>query len=265
MLETDKMVYLFSEGSAGLKNLLGGKGANLSEISRLGLPVPPGFVITTEACRKYFNSGNKIWPELEQEIRQGLARLEQETGRKFGSARPLLLSVRSGAVVSMPGMMDTILNLGLNSSTLEGLAEETSNRRFALDCYRRFIQMFAEVVFKIKHHRFENILDEARRRQKVYVDSDLHEQSLQEVVDSYLSLVSRETGTEFPTDPVEQLLLAVQAVFDSWNTPRAMVYRQVNRIPDDLGTAVNVQAMVFGNLNEQSGTGVAFTRNPSTG
>jgi len=150
MLETDKMVYLFSEGSAGLKNLLGGKGANLSEISRLGLPVPPGFVITTEACRKYFNSGNKIWPELEQEIRQGLARLEQETGRKFGSARPLLLSVRSGAVVSMPGMMDTILNLGLNSSTLEGLAEETSNRRFALDCYRRFIQMFAEVVFKIR-------------------------------------------------------------------------------------------------------------------
>lgn len=265
MLKAEKMVYMFSEGNAALKTLLGGKGAGLAEISRLGLPVPPGFIITTEACRRYFNSGNRIWPELEQEIRQGLTRLEQETGRKFGSSRPLLLSVRSGAVISMPGMMDTILNLGLNRASLEVLAEETSHRKFALDCYRRFIQMFAEVVLKLEHHRFENILDEARRRQKVSLDSDLDEQCLQQVVESYLALVNRETGCEFPSDPVEQLLLAIQAVFESWNTPRAIVYRQVNQIPDDLGTAVNVQAMVFGNLSADSGTGVAFTRNPSTG
>ncbi len=265
MLKIEKMVYMFSEGSASQKNLLGGKGAGLAEISRLGLPVPPGFIITTEACRRYLNSGNRIWPELEQEIRQGLALLERESGRKFGGPRPLLLSVRSGAVISMPGMMDTILNLGLNRASLEALEKETSNRRFALDCYRRFIQMFAEVVLKLEHHRFESILEETRRRQQVDLDSELDQESMQRVVESYLILVNRETGREFPEDPAEQLLQAVKAVFESWNTPRAKVYRQVNRISDDLGTAVNVQAMVFGNLDEQSGTGVAFTRNPSTG
>lgn len=265
MLMAEKMVYLFSEGSADLKNLLGGKGAGLADISRLGLPVPPGFIITTEACRKYFKTGKQIWPDLEQEIRGALTVLENKTGRKFGTERPLLLSVRSGAVISMPGMMDTVLNLGLNFVTMEALAKETSNRRFALDCYRRFIQMFAEVVLKLERHQFESILDEARCQQKVSADSELNEQYLQQIVKSYLTLINRETGRDFPADPTEQLLLAIQAVFESWNTPRAKIYRQVNRIPDDLGTAVNVQAMVFGNLSADSGTGVAFTRNPSTG
>ncbi|NMA92526.1 MAG: pyruvate, phosphate dikinase [Firmicutes bacterium] len=267
MLKTEKIVYAFSEGSGELKSLLGGKGAGLAEITRLGLPVPPGFIITTAACRKYFESGNRIWPELEHEIRAALAALERQTGRKFGddTGIPLLLSVRSGAVISMPGMMDTILNLGLNHLSVESLAAETANRRFALDCYRRFIQMFAEVVLKIEHHRFESILEEAKKRQKVSLDSELDEQSLQQVVESYLALVEQETGQGFPSSPVEQLIYAIKAVFESWNTPRAKVYRQVNRIPDDLGTAVNVQVMVFGNLSADSGTGVAFTRNPSTG
>jgi pyruvate, orthophosphate dikinase len=260
-----KYVYLFAQGDKTMKSLLGGKGANLAEMARIGMPVPPGFVVTTEACNQYLSRGEGLWPELEEEITANLANLEEQTGRSFGGEKPLLLSVRSGAVASMPGMMDTVLNLGLNPDTLEFLAREAGERRFALDCYRRFIQMFSDVVLKADHYDFENILTEARQRKKVRTDAELEESDLEKIVEEFLVVVRKKTGKGFPHDPKEQLILAVEAVFDSWNTNRAVVYRRANRIPDSLGTAVNIQAMVFGNLGNDSGTGVAFTRNPSTG
>ncbi len=248
-----------------MKSLLGGKGANLAEMARIGLPVPPGFIVTTEACNRYLELQEGLWPELKEEILDNLAELEQQTGRTFGGSKPLLISVRSGAVISMPGMMDTVLNLGLNSTTVDSLAREAGDRRFALDCYRRFIQMFSDVVLKVGHHLFENILTEARQRNKVRTDAELNETELESIVSKFLALVEKETGSKFPEQPREQLFLAVEAVFLSWNTNRAIVYRKANRIPDTLGTAVNVQTMVFGNLGQDSGTGVAFTRNPATG
>ncbi len=262
---SEQMVYRFSQGSAEMKSLLGGKGANLSEMTRIGLPVPPGFVISTEACNRYFAAGRSIWPELKEEILGELDLLEELTGRRFGGEKPLLLSVRSGAVMSMPGMMDTILNLGLNRQTMDYLAVEAADRRFALDCYRRFIQMFSNVVLQVDHNLFEEILAEARQKRGVKNDAGLGETDLDEVITRFLNTVRQATGKEFPTDPRQQLFLAIEAVFDSWNTPRAIVYREINKIPDHLGTAVNVQVMVFGNLGDDSGTGVAFTRNPATG
>jgi pyruvate, orthophosphate dikinase len=264
-LTVGQYVYPFAHGNKEMKSLLGGKGANLAEMARIGLPVPPGFIVTTEACNQYLSRGEGLWPELKEEILENLRLLEQQTGRIFGGERPLLLSVRSGAVVSMPGMMDTILNLGLTGKTLEHLAGEANERRFALDCYRRFIQMFADVVLKVGHYNFENILTEARQLRKVRTDAELGESDLEKIVEEFLAIVRKETGKEFPHDPQEQLFLAVEAVFASWNTDRAVVYRKANRIPGSLGTAVNIQAMVFGNLGNDSGTGVAFTRNPSTG
>ncbi len=262
---SEQMVFRFSRGSAEMRSLLGGKGANLAEMTRIGLPVPPGFVITTEACNSFFAAGRSIWPELKEEILGQLRHLEELTGRRFGGEKPLLLSVRSGAVMSMPGMMDTILNLGLNRQTTAYLASEAGVSRFALDCYRRFIQMFSDVVLKIDHDLFEEILAGARRKRGVKDDAGLNEAELEDVITRFLEKVHLSSGKEFPADPREQLFLAIEAVFDSWNTPRAAVYRQVNKIPHHLGTAVNVQAMVFGNLGDDSGTGVAFTRNPATG
>ncbi len=258
-------VYTFEEGDRSMKSLLGGKGANLAEMAGIGLPVPPGFTITTEACNLYLQSGENLWPELKEEILKNLKMLEKKTGRSFGGESPLLLSVRSGAVFSMPGMMDTILNLGLNPETVEHLAGESGDRHFALDCYRRFLQMFGDVVLQVGHHHFENVLTEARQKKEVDTDAELAEQDLEKIIDDFMDIIKKEAGREFPLDVEEQLFLAIEAVFMSWNTPRAVVYRQANKIPDDLGTAVNIQAMVFGNLGHDSGTGVAFTRNPSTG
>ncbi len=258
-------VYPFTHGDKSMKSLLGGKGANLAEMARIGLPVPPGFTVTTEACNRYLKHGEELWPELKEEILHNLKELERQTGRTFGGKHPLLLSVRSGAVVSMPGMMDTILNLGLNQATIEHLAEESGDRRFALDCHRRFLQMFGDVVLKINTYSFENIITDARQQNGVRSDAELSEAALEKIIEEFLALIRKETGQEFPHDPEKQLLMAVEAVFKSWNTDRAVVYRRANRIPNDLGTAVNVQAMVFGNLGSDSGTGVAFTRNPSTG
>ncbi len=261
-----KKVYLFSEGNAGMKKLLGGKGANLAEMTRLGLPVPPGFVVTTEACNDYYRQGEVLTEELKKEIFTALEKLQEATGKKLGADdNPLLLSVRSGAYFSMPGMMDTILNLGLNEVTVEALASATGNRVFALDCYRRFIQMYGDVVMKIEHSNFEEILHEVMADYKVHKSQELPVEGWAKVVAGYKQMVMAKSGEPFPEDPAEQLLNAVKAVFASWNNQRAIVYRRLNQIPDDLGTAVNVQAMVFGNLGEDSGTGVAFTRNPSTG
>lgn len=264
-MKPEQYVYPFEEGNMSMKGLLGGKGAGLAEMASIGLPVPPGFTVTTEACNLYLNEHEKLWPELKEEILENLRLLEEKTEKQFGEKPPLLISVRSGAVISMPGMMDTILNLGLNPTTVEYLAEEAGDRRFALDCYRRFIQMFANVVLKVGHHHFENVLTAARKEKKVHSDAELEEADLEKIAEQFLKIVRKETGNDFPLDPQEQLFLAVEAVFKSWNTDRAVVYRQANRIPDNLGTAVNVQAMVFGNLGNDSGTGVAFTRNPSTG
>ncbi len=262
---TGQYVYTFQEGDRSMKSLLGGKGANLAEMAGLGLPVPPGFTITTEACNLYLESGEELWPELKEEVVNSLKKLEDKTGRNFGRRPPLLLSVRSGAVVSMPGMMDTILNLGLNPETVEYLADESGDRNFALDCYRRFLQMFSDVVLQVGHHHFENVLTEAREKQQVATDAELDEANLEQIIQDYKDIIKKEAGREFPLDLEEQLFMAVEAVFKSWNTPRAAIYRQANKIPDHLGTAVNIQAMVFGNLGNDSGTGVAFTRNPSTG
>lgn len=261
-----KYVYKFNEGRASMKNLLGGKGANLAEMMHIGLPVPPGFTVTTEACVRYYQEGGKIPGEVIEQVFEALESLEETTGKKFGSSdNPLLVSVRSGAPVSMPGMMDTILNLGLNDATVEGLARSTGDRRFAYDCYRRFIQMFADVVLNVEHERFEEIISSVKNKKGLYYDTDLDAEDWQEVLESYKNLVLKHTGRQFPQDPKEQLVMAIEAVFRSWNNQRAIVYRKINKIPDDLGTAVNVQAMVFGNMGEDSGTGVAFTRNPSTG
>ena len=261
-----KYVFLFNEGKAEMKALLGGKGANLAEMKSIGLPVPPGLTITTEACKEYFKQGEKLPKGLEEEIWEKLSDVEKETGKKFGdSTNPLLVSVRSGAPVSMPGMMDTILNLGLNEDTMAGLIKSTNNRRFVLDCYRRFIQMFANVVMEVEHSLFEKAIDQVKEEAGVSVDKDLSAADLEKLIEKYKAIVQEKTGRSFPTDPKEQLMMAVRAVFASWYNPRAEVYRKINRIPDDLGTAVNVQTMVFGNTGDDSGTGVAFTRNPSTG
>ncbi|MFO7152867.1 MAG: pyruvate, phosphate dikinase [Bacillota bacterium] len=261
-----KYVYKFDEGRATMKNLLGGKGANLAEMQHIGLPVPPGFTVTTEACARYYKEGGKIPEEILEQVFEALKDLEETTGKKFGSPEnPLLVSVRSGAPISMPGMMDTILNLGLNDTTVEGLARSTGDPRFAYDCYRRFIQMFGDVVLNVEHGKFEEIISAVKSKRGLKYDTELTAQDWQEVVESYKNLIVKETGREFPQDPKEQLVMAIDAVFRSWNNQRAIVYRKINKIPDDLGTAVNVQAMVFGNMGEDSGTGVAFTRNPSTG
>lgn len=256
----------FSAGSAEDRELLGGKGANLAEMTRLGLPVPSGFTINTRACRRYYDEGRQLWPELLTEIRQAVAELEARTGKQFNSPdNPLLVSVRSGAPVSMPGMMDTILNLGLNDTTAEALARVTGDRRFALDCYRRFIQMFGDVVMGIPHHDFENELSKLKQKAGAVDDTQLGAEHLAELVKTYKDIVLRQTRKPFPEEPMEQLKMAVQAVFDSWNNNRAIVYRRINKIPEHYGTAVNVQEMVFGNAGDDSGTGVLFTRNPSTG
>lgn len=260
-----KWVYLFSDGNADMRNLLGGKGANLAEMTRIGLPVPQGFTVSTEACIEYLKE-NKLTYEMIGQINSHMSVLEDITKKKFGNKdNPLLVSVRSGARISMPGMMDTILNLGLNDETVVGLAEKTANERFAYDSYRRFIQMFGDVVQEIDKNKFENVLDEIKEREGFQIDTQLTTDHLQEVVGRYKEIVLAETGKPFPQDPNVQLLMAVEAVFRSWNNPRAFVYRDMNDIPHDIGTAVNVQSMVFGNMGDDSGTGVAFTRNPATG
>jgi len=261
-----KYVYLFSEGDASMRDLLGGKGANLAEMTKLGLPVPQGFTVTTEACTRYYQDGKTIAPEIVEQIYEYMAKLEEITGKKFGDpTNTLLVSVRSGARVSMPGMMDTILNLGLNDETVEGLAKATNNERFAYDSYRRFIQMFSDVVMGIDKNKFEAILDEIKEENGAKFDTDLTAENLKEVVKRFKELYKKEMGVDFPQDPKDQLLEAVKAVFRSWDNPRAIVYRRLNDIPSDWGTAVNVQSMVFGNMGNDSGTGVAFTRNPATG
>ena len=261
-----KYVYLFSEGDAKQKNLLGGKGANLAEMTRLGMPVPQGFTVTTEACTKYYDDGEKISPELEAEIFEYMAKSEVINGKKFGDpANPFLVSVRSGSRASMPGMMDTILNLGLNDVTVEGLAKKTGNPRFAYDSYRRFIQMYSDVVMEQDKTRFEKILTELKAKKGVKDDKDLTAEDLKELITTFKKLYKMHVKADFPQDPKVQLMGAVRAVFRSWNNPRAISYRRLNDIPGDWGTAVNIQAMVFGNMGESSGTGVAFTRNPATG
>jgi len=261
-----KYVYLFKEGNASMRNLLGGKGANLAEMTGLGLPVPRGFTVTTEACTRYYNDGKVIAKEIEDQIYEALAATEAEVGKKFGDPEnPLLVSVRSGARASMPGMMDTILNLGLNDVVVEGLAKLTSNERFAYDSYRRFIQMFSDVVMEVEKSKFEDILDAVKEENGAKSDTDLTADNLKEVVKRYKQLYKAEKGADFPQDPRQQLMEAVKAVFRSWENPRAIVYRRLNDIPSDWGTAVNVQEMVFGNMGNDSGTGVAFTRNPATG
>ena len=261
-----KYVYLFTEGNANMRELLGGKGANLAEMTRIGLPVPFGFTVTTEACNKYYEDGRKITEDVINAIYEKLEEVEQVTGKKFGSdENPLLVSVRSGSVISMPGMMDTILNLGLNDSSVEGLAKRTGNRRFAMDSYRRFIQMFGDVVQEISKSKFDKIFDGQKEKKGVKFDVELTTEDLEEVIRGYKALVKEETGEDFPQDPRVQLIEAVKAVFRSWMNERAILYRKLNGISSKLGTAVNVQSMVFGNMGNDSGTGVAFTRNPATG
>jgi len=260
-----KYVYFFEEGRADMKALLGGKGANLAEMTNIGLPVPPGLIITTEACREYLRAG-RTPPGLVEEVKERVAVLEERTGKRFGDPeRPLLVSVRSGAPISMPGMMDTVLNLGLNDQTVRAVARATGDERFALDCYRRFISMFGNVVLGIEHAGFERILEEAKEKKGVRYDNELGPAEWTQVIALYRNLVEERTGRPFPQNPMEQLFAAINAVFGSWNTDRAIVYRKINNIAEDMGTAVNIQMMVFGNMGNDSGTGVAFTRNPSTG
>ena len=261
-----KFVYSFNEGSKDMKYVLGGKGANLAEMTTIGLPVPFGFTITTDACKDYIAKGNVLDEAIIQEVYEHLAELEQVMEKKFGDIEnPLLVSVRSGAPFSMPGMMDTILNLGLNDDAVKGLAAKTGNERFAYDSYRRFIQMFGDVVMEISKSKFDKIFDGQKAKSGVTLDVELTAEDLQEVIKGYKELYKAEIGVDFPQEPKDQLLAAIQAVFRSWNNDRAILYRKLNRIPNDLGTAVNVQSMVFGNTGETSGTGVAFTRNPATG
>lgn len=261
-----KWVYLFKEGNANMKNLLGGKGANLAEMTNLGLPIPQGFTVTTEACTDYYKNGKLITEEITSQIFDALSKLEEMQGKKFGDTEdPLLVSVRSGSRASMPGMMDTILNLGLNDIAVEGFAKKTGNPRFAYDSYRRFIQMFSDVVMEMSKTFFEGILDEIKEEKGAKLDTDLTAEDLKEVIAKYKAIYQEKMGEEFPQNPKVQLMEAVKAVFRSWDNPRAIVYRRMNDIPGDWGTAVNVQAMVFGNMGDTSGTGVAFTRNPSTG
>ena len=269
-MSTKKWVYFFgngkTDGQAGNKILVGGKGANLAEMVELGIPVPAGFTITTEACIEFYNNDQK-WPAgLEEQVVENLAKIEEAMGAKFGDPKnPLLVSVRSGARVSMPGMMDTVLNLGLNDETVQGLIAKSGNPRFGWDSFRRFIQMYGDVVMGVEHDKFEEALQAAKTAKGVHDDTDLTAEDLQELVSKYKAIVLKEAGRLFPNDPMEQLRGAIDAVFSSWNNPRAIRYRELNDIPGDWGTAVNVQTMVFGNMGDNSGTGVAFTRNPSTG
>jgi pyruvate,orthophosphate dikinase len=265
-----KFVYAFGGGTADgdgkMKDVLGGKGAGLAEMSRAGVPVPPGFTISTEVCNIYFQNNNQVPAEVEEQIARALAQLEERMGRRLGDpSSPLLVSVRSGAKFSMPGMMDTVLNLGLNDETVKSLEASSGNPRFAYDCYRRFIQMFGNVVLNIGKEEFDKIFDARKKKAKVKLDTDLTAEDLKAVIAEYKQLVQKRIGKPFPQDANEQLRMAIEAVFRSWNNPRATHYRRMNKIPDDLGTAVNVQAMVFGNLGETSATGVGFTRNPATG
>jgi len=265
-----KYVYSFGGGSAdgdgSMKDVLGGKGAGLAEMSRAGVPVPPGFTISTEVCNLFFENGNKVPKEVDDQIHKALAKLESQIGKKLGGVDdPLLLSVRSGAKFSMPGMMNTILNLGLNDQTTETLLKKTGNPRFAFDCYRRFIQMFGEVSMQINMEKFDHIFDSRKHKKHVKLDTDLDAGDLEAIIAEYKKLVKKETGREFPQNALEQLMMSRDAVFNSWNTPKAVYYRRMEKIPDSIGTAANVQSMVFGNMGETSGTGVGFTRNPSTG
>ncbi|MEG2669252.1 MAG: pyruvate, phosphate dikinase, partial [Oscillospiraceae bacterium] len=261
-----KYVYLFSEGDATMKNLLGGKGANLAEMTRLGFPVPQGFTVSTEACTKYYDDGQIINDEIQAQIYAALAKTEEIAGKNFGDVQnPFLVSVRSGARASMPGMMDTILNLGLNDEVVVGLANKTGNERFAYDSYRRFIQMFSDVVMELSKKKFEEIIDAMKNERGIKLDTEFTIDDLKEMVVKFKAFYKKEKGVDFPQDPKEQMLESIKAVFRSWDNPRANVYRRMNEIPYDWGTAVNVQAMVFGNMGETSGTGVAFTRDPSTG
>ncbi|MBV9526552.1 MAG: pyruvate, phosphate dikinase, partial [Candidatus Dormibacteraeota bacterium] len=263
---THKWVYLFEEGNAGMRDLLGGKGAGVAEMTRAGLPVPPGFTITTEACNAFYKRTERFPDGMWEQVRTSLRDIERKTGKGFGDARnPLLVSVRSGAKFSMPGMMDTVLNLGLNPKTLEGLAALTGDRRFTLDAYRRFIQLFSKIVLGIDGALFEEALDRTKKAKGAKSDADLKPSALAELIAEFRGIVKQHASGEFPEDPMEQLRAAIGAVFASWNNKRAIDYRNYNRIPHDLGTAVNVQAMVFGNMGDDSATGVAFTRDPSTG
>ena len=261
-----KFVYLFSEGDASMRNTLGGKGANLAEMTKLGMPVPQGFTISTEACTQYYEDGEVINDEIMAEIMANIDKMEEITGKKFGDKEnPLLVSVRSGARASMPGMMDTILNLGLNETVVEVMAEKSGNARWAWDCYRRFIQMYSDVVMEVGKKYFEELIDKMKEEKGVTQDVDLTAEDLKVLADQFKAEYKSKIGVDFPTDPKEQLMGAVKAVFRSWNNPRAIVYRRMNDIPGSWGTAVNVQMMAFGNLGDTSGTGVAFTRDPATG
>ena len=263
---TNKYVYLFSEGNANMRNLLGGKGANLAEMTNIGLPVPQGFTVTTEACTKYYDDGKKLSQEVIDQILEGLKKIEKLDNKKFGDkTNPLLVSVRSGARASMPGMMDTVLNLGLNDEVVEGLANLTNNPRFAYDSYRRFIQMFSDVVMGLDKSKFERIIDQMKEERNIKLDIEFSAEDLKLMATKFKEFYKEQMHEEFPQEPVHQLIEAVKAVFRSWDNPRANYYRRMNDIPSDWGTAVNVQTMVFGNMGETSGTGVAFTRNPSTG
>jgi pyruvate,orthophosphate dikinase len=265
-----KWVYFFgggkTEGKAEMKNLLGGKGSNLAEMANLDIPVPPGFTITTEACIEYQKLNGQYPEGMWDQILENLAKLEEAMDAKLGGTEaPLLVSVRSGARVSMPGMMDTVLNLGMNDDTVAAVAQKSGNPRFAYDSYRRFLTMFGDVVLEIEHAKFEAVLDKKKEAKGVELDTELDVDDLKEVVEEFKALIKEETGAPFPTDPKEQLKYSINAVFGSWNNARAIKYRQINHIPDDWGTAVNVQTMVYGNMGDSSGTGVAFTRDPATG
>ena len=261
-----KYLYLFSEGNGKMRELLGGKGANLAEMTNLGLPVPQGFTISTEACTQYYADGETINEEIQAQIMEYISKMEEITGKKFGDKEnPLLVSVRSGARASMPGMMDTILNLGLNDEVVEAFAAKTNNRRFAYDSYRRFIQMYSDVVMEVGKKYFEQLIDEMKAKRNVKLDTELTADDLKELAEQFKAEYKSKIGQDFPSDPREQLMGAVKAVFRSWDNPRAIYYRRMNDIPGSWGTAVNVQSMVFGNMGDTSGTGVAFTRNPATG
>ena len=261
-----KYVYLFTEGNADMRELLGGKGANLAEMTNIGLPVPQGFTITTEACTQYYEDGREINQEIQDQINEYIVKMEGITGKKFGDKEnPLLVSVRSGARASMPGMMDTILNLGLNEEVVEVLAEKSNNPRWAWDCYRRFIQMYSDVVMEVGKKYFEELIDKMKEAKGVKQDVELTADDLKELAREFKEEYKAKIGSEFPTDPKEQLMGAIKAVFRSWDNPRANVYRRDNDIPYSWGTAVNVQSMAFGNMGDDCGTGVAFTRDPATG
>ena len=262
----NKWVYLFSEGNANMRELLGGKGANLAEMTSLGLPVPQGFTITTEACTQYYEDGREINEEIQGQINEYIGKMEEITGKKFGDLEnPLLVSVRSGARASMPGMMDTILNLGLNEEVVEVIAKKSNNPRWAWDCYRRFIQMYSDVVMEVGKKYFEELIDEMKTKKGVTQDVELDADDLKELASQFKAEYKAKIGVDFPDDPKEQLMGAIKAVFRSWDNPRANVYRRDNDIPYSWGTAVNVQSMAFGNMGDDCGTGVAFTRDPATG